>query len=370
MRFGCVMVLRRSVVAVLAAIVVACAQQQPFVDFVVVDQGRPVSDAQLIVHPVDLQGHDHHDCETYSTDAQGRVRIEKLAPGGYDLLVFHPKYIAYQTQIQIVEKDRIECPLTLGGRVQGIVTDERQAPVSHAMVRAIDPNGLIEFRNAQTDANGNFVLEGLPIQPIRLYVHSGRHRPANYDVVGIQNPGDSARVHVTVLDGRQITGRVVDAHGNPVQGATIGCTDEGALFFKTGKDGSFVLGGLGEAPVNLYGFKAGLAPHHMRQIAPGTSDLTLVLRPAARIRGELEWPRSAEGGITVGLYKDDLRIAAFVLHPTHTKFEFKDLAADRYVFVVEGTTARAEISVTEGELRDLGVLRLPDSNILEEGEKR
>jgi hypothetical protein len=365
------MIQGRTVVALLAAVLaVSCSSQAPFVDFVVTDNGTPVTNAQLVLHPSDLKQHDHHDCETYSSDSQGRVRIEKLSPGSYELVVFHPQYIVYQKQVTVAEKARIECPLTLGGRVTGTVTDERKNPVSKAMVRAIDPNGLVEFRNAETDANGRFTIEGLPIQPIRLYVHSGWHRPANYDVVGILKSGDTATAHVTVLDGKKITGRVIDVHGHPIPGATIGCTDEGALFYKTGPDGTFVLGGLGDAPVNMYGYKGGLAPHHLKQIAPGTSDLTLVLRPAATIRGHLEWPAQVTGGITVGLYRDDLRVAAFVLHPTHTKFEFKDLTADRYVLVVEGSAARMEISVTEGESRDLGCIRLPNPNILEEGEKR
>jgi hypothetical protein len=367
------MVWSRAVLVAVAAALCACRQNpaaEQFTELYVHDGATPVADAQLTLHPDDLSKLSHDECQTYTTDKNGKARVDHLDPGAYSLAVYHPIYVFYQKLVTIKGNDRLDCALTEGAYVDGVVVDSRDRPVADTMVRAIDPMALQEFRSAKSDASGQFHLTGLPIQPIRLYAHSGRHRPCTNDELSFAKPAEHKTVRLTLADGKMLTGKVVDKDGKPVEGATVGCSDEGALFWQTGTDGTFVLGGLGDDPVNAYAYKVGLAPHHIRSLLPGTKEITFVLKPPATITGQIEFPRGVEE-LTVSVVKDNLKIATVIVHPEHPKFEFKDLSADRYVLVAEGASAlRMEISVAEGETRDLGLVRLPESNLFQEGPKR
>ncbi len=361
------MVCRRAVLVLLTAALVACAARPKQTEFVIVDNGKPIADAQFAIHAEEEMGHDHHECKTYTSDAQGRIQLNPMPAGKYVVAVFHPIYVLYEKFVTLkgTPGERVECTLTQGGYLDGTIVDLKGAPVAQATVKAIDPSTLMEFRTAETDASGKFSMTGLPIGTARLYVHSGRHRPANEQVT-FRRPAERQTVTISVRDGKSISGRVVDIKGNPIPGVTIGCTDEGAQFFHTGPDGAYIIGGLGDEPVNMYGYKVGLAPHHLKAVKPGTTDIILVLRPPAIVRGEL---RIAAGEAQVSLVKGNLRVATALVRPNQSKFEFTDLCADRYILVAEGASAlRMEVAIAEGETRDLGLLR--PANLFQDGEKR
>jgi hypothetical protein len=325
----------------------------------IIGKGAPLADAQLMIHPLGGEC-DHHECKTFVSDKSGRVCLDRLHAGTYRVDVYHPIYVPLTRKVEVTGApgEKIDLTLTEGGRVVGTVLDARGAPVADATVRAIDPNGLIEFNQAKTDASGRFEMTGLPIQPLRFYVHSGYHRPGHADTREIKKPGDLAQVSISLRDGKSLAGKVVNVDGTPVQGATVGCTDEGSLFFETGADGLFRLGGLGDEPVNAYAYKVGLAPHHIKQVAPGSTELVFVLRPPATVRGAFQFPQGLPEAI-VSLVRDELKVATCIVRPVNAKFEFQDLVAGKYILQVEGPDGpihRSDVTLAEGQSVDVGAV--------------
>lgn len=327
--------------------------------------GSTVMGAQVALHHME-----QHLCRGDVTDQSGRVRFEGLLEGRYQISVNHPDFIPYAESFSVVGTlTTLDVYLTEGARVLGVVVDRSNRPVAGAVVRALAKDSNDEFGMDETDARGEFALTGLPVTTLRLYVHTGRHRPRFIEPVRFSAPGESQHMVVQVDDAYRVQGRVMAADGRPLAGAHVGCSDEGSNFVTTGDDGAFELGGIGDEPVNVFAVARGFGPQHVRGVAPNTTGLYIVLQPAARVVGEVV-PEAPIEGFEAALWKyddyfrKDLRVAALAFESPARRFEFNGLAPGDYVLeiVADGhQPAKIPAHVLAGQTLDTGAVALKRS---------
>lgn len=156
------------------------------------------------------------------TDAQGQASIRGLLAGTYDLKATSGLEVSETTGID-VERDpvKVELQLQTGRRVNLVITDstdQHSNPVAGADVVLVE-NGLSSFPiQGRTDALGHLelgpFLPGSAVLSVRA-----RGFVAKTATVVPEPPPDPLRIEL--LRGAKIEGRVVDARGFPVDGASV-----------------------------------------------------------------------------------------------------------------------------------------------------
>ncbi len=264
---------------------------------------KPVAGAALLVHALTPGGGRMR--VHASTDAEGRFRVS-LPPHRIQLEVTAAGY--GPSGIRRVPNVRsgvaIEIALAEAGTVRGRVTlasDGR--PVPGVPVHAVPLENHEQWIQTFSGSDGGYVLRGLPAGEVFVFA-AGRgyfgadlpklgedfgKEPAVLTVVG----GVAQNRDLSVRPGVAVTGRVVDAIGEPVAGCSVLAEPEGA--FPVGElptplwlgtdvstaDGSFTLDTL--LPGYSYSFLA-LAPHggwsksvtaHVEAAAPPTPEIRL-----------------------------------------------------------------------------------------------
>ena len=127
----------------------------------------------------------------------------------------------------------VEIRLARGATVSGTVTSEEDgAPVAGVTVRGLPGDywaGLLTHASASTDAEGRYSLGDLPAGTVTVYVLDSawvsrglvetraRHGPLSVELAA----GASARLDLVVERMARVEGRVTDAAGRPVAGATV-----------------------------------------------------------------------------------------------------------------------------------------------------
>jgi hypothetical protein len=199
-----------------------------------------------------------------------------------------------------------------GGTITGVVRDSQGAPIPNATVRAmVDTIGFMPRVTVTADANGAFTITGLTPAVYRLGAvatgFAARYANADdwahataYSITGATTlSGDITLFHPTAT----VSGRIVDDHGDPVVGATVGVGldwpmgmsplatyDHFGRQVVTGADGSYSVSGLtsgamrmnvtSPSPTLIGGFYSTLrGPGTPFQVAEGATvtgiDLTL-----------------------------------------------------------------------------------------------
>lgn len=97
------------------------------------------------------------------TDYAGRFNISAAPPGSYVLELHHQDFVPLRLPpVTVFEEHLTETGtsyITPGGAVQGVVLDDKGAPVVNA---AIAVAGVTPAKTARTDLGGSFILRGLP----------------------------------------------------------------------------------------------------------------------------------------------------------------------------------------------------------------
>ncbi len=246
---------------------------------VVVDtEGQPVSRARLRIAKKD--GNTTR-TRYHGTDESGRFVIRGLAAGRLQAKVEDEEHLPANVEWDIVSlRGEQRIVLQTGHTLTGRVTDETGKAVAGADVRvrfsipAPTNAGSAgrtsrflarmeleqESRGAETDAQGRYVVRGLPAGEVRLSVRTEEHEPFEESIV----IGPGSREHsVRMLRGLSIAGRVVEDGKPPpveyeicVYGPVSG-EDEEVLRVSvtreatTDPDGSFAIAGLPAGRYNL-----------------------------------------------------------------------------------------------------------------------
>ncbi len=190
------------------------------------------------------------------TDGQGRFRFDAKAyrSGTLELTVDHDRFApaSVRRDWEDDEKDVELEPIVLnaGVRVTGNVVDANGNSVVGAAVTLASANGgfggfgggrggrggrggspfggddsLLELvDSAETDATGHFVIDHVPAGQIRVRAEMAGHLPSESDR---KDGEDGATLDVGVIElgpGAVLRGVVVDAYGNPIEGAEVVAT--------------------------------------------------------------------------------------------------------------------------------------------------
>jgi protocatechuate 3,4-dioxygenase beta subunit len=200
-----------------------------------------------------------------TTDVEGRFRMTGIDPRIFGALLLDPGgpramlHLLEQSPVSGETRDLGDIVLPLSVTLRGTVVDERGLPVEGARVRGTDlpvldaladvgdfragggvlipsdatgidrdllyvpPPGLARLESrlpiptAFTDAEGGFVLTGIPAGLVALVVDDGVHRPLVRAGVATGAPGGTRDVgRLAVADGRPLTVHVEDGDGEPV----------------------------------------------------------------------------------------------------------------------------------------------------------
>jgi hypothetical protein len=319
-------------------------------------EGGPVSGAAVVVERGDDQP--LPPLASALTGPDGAATLSPVPFGSWRLLVVHGELAKHRRPIEVVaERVELEVSLERGVRIEGSVIDSRGRGVKEATVRVISASSNTEHARQESDSSGAFAIAGLDLADYRLYVHTGRHRPRWMGPQRFGRHGELWRVVVELEEGRTLSGKVVNASGEPVAGAHVGAADEGSALTSADPQGRFELGGLADGPVNVYATAPGYGPSHVRGVFPSGKPIEILLELAASISGELRLEAPASS-VMVSVCRhdpqiaDELCIARQRYEPPSTSFLLENLPVGVYDLVIEADahdSQRVSVSLSPGQ---------------------
>jgi protocatechuate 3,4-dioxygenase beta subunit len=180
------------------------------------------------------------------TDPNGEYTIDSLEPGEKTISFTRSGYIAQQKTVTIgASKDsRLDVQLSTGMRATGTVTTDAGATVPDAIVRAMSASDMDGGREARTDANGAFTIEGLAPGH---YTFSAAKQGFASGTLRDVDIATSGPVRVILKSGGVITGHV--------NGLTAQELEQTTVFASVAGGGVNIMGGGGgsTAPVDSAG---------------------------------------------------------------------------------------------------------------------
>ncbi len=119
----------------------------------------------------------------------------------------------------------VELTLGVGGPVEGVVLAPDGTPAGGAVVTALPaagPAGTHAFgpRSARTGDDGRFRLARLPAGRVRLLAVRGEERALGAPIA-VRNGARTGAIELTLAPVPALAGRVLDAEGRPVPGASV-----------------------------------------------------------------------------------------------------------------------------------------------------
>jgi protocatechuate 3,4-dioxygenase beta subunit len=230
--------------------------------------------------------------------------LRKSAEWSLRLTVTHPSYPKTEKRLDLAGQraGKIgEVVLPLGIQVRGRVTDPEGKPRSgvYVVAASLQEDALKAQWNlqAETDAKGAFVVNGIPAGEGRLLLYPDLTRPASSFSTTRRSPWLSDSFTGTnggVIDlgtivmhpAGTISGRVIDADGTPLKTATVGVRVEfrglTSPWTTTGADGSFTLWDIPPGEYTLHASQArgekGVLEGEVKGVRPDGPEVTVQLK--------------------------------------------------------------------------------------------
>ena len=217
-------------------------------EIVVVDQENknPITDAAVVVRSSYIKQTYRRHNTLYTTDSQGHCHI-KLAKDELSTIWINAQKSGFATihkswsnygssafgRVPLVNlPQRCVLEMVRAGSVGGIVQDTEgnaiEAVEVHCKARLEEPSGIINInRCVQTDANGNWRVDGVPSEMDRLtlrlrHAEYGGDNRSSRRITGQALLNAKAFKHVEVLKkGLTIKGKILDGQEDPVIRATV-----------------------------------------------------------------------------------------------------------------------------------------------------
>lgn len=347
-------------------------------------EGQPLEGALVVVYDARL-GY-----ALDETDAAGVFRIEGLPPNPYRVRVLPPferniaeqwwggglEYCEASAVLLAADSavESLEIRLSAGGEIEGWLRHPNGAALADALVLAESAGTpLAEERVASTDAEGRFLLRGLPPEEgsqgsfhLRVaaeglpeqYPNGGGYSPEGESPLVVA-PGERIDVGtLQLLPGVVVGGAVLGPHGPLLQGsATVYSPSQTSTVPVV--DGRYEARGLPPGEVIAWVEAEGLAttyapdlsePMVVRTIAEEgavVDDVDIQLASEARLVGRVEGQGDLSSG-SVLAYIESHRVGLGVPLAEDGSFEVGQLAAGRWEIFVYG----AELGRVDDYLRD------------------
>ena len=221
------------------------------------------------------------------TDENGRFEIKGIPPGPARIVVIPDRLPPSMQTLEVSGDAEVEVGLQTGVDLEGTVFSGG-IPVANAAVslRLSGPEAVGEarpFREAVTDAEGRYRLEGLdPGRSARMVIIASGYRPIE---LGVRTPEDIPP-RIDLDPGVQMRGRIVATGGAPVEGVRIqaGQGEGYTAAALSGIGGEVRLGGLIPRPVVLRAHVDGYAPARLELQEPADG-WTIILRRNGGVSG-------------------------------------------------------------------------------------
>ncbi len=129
--------------------------------------GRPIAGAQVRTTPPI-----RHAAAT--TDDRGRFELAHIAPGPIELAAQAKGYVPAQRKVAAGEAAPVEIRLEAGRAITGRLVNQANRPIAGASLQLeLGPSNRWVWPTAQTDRDGRFRVEGVPIEGGTLVVRQG-----------------------------------------------------------------------------------------------------------------------------------------------------------------------------------------------------
>jgi len=365
-------------------------QGAPVSGTVVDDHGKPVAGARVTYHGTSdwsQQGDPRYDAVTTGTD--GAFAIAAMPAGTFRFAAAHPEYAPGSSpQVTLdgkTEKRGIAIQLDAGVVVKGRVIDDAKQPVAGARVRiGKSARRRMVFqppREAYSDAAGNFEIRGLPKAELALVAIADAGASGTKEIDATR--GDVTGVELVIDVTGTIAGIVVDAAGQPIEGAQVSAgpnfRDQAALDFSqfrlrgfpeelTDAAGKFTLTGLAPGSYEITAMRERAATRGRRGASQGivattgTKDLKITLQAEGGIKGKIA---IADGSVPIAF-----TISLGMTEQSFTgtsEFEIDALAPQSYELNVRGPSFQSRgqtVLVEPGKTTDVGTITVAKGRTL------
>jgi len=159
------------------------------------------------------------------TDPNGEYSMEAQEPGERTFSFVRSGYVSDSKTVNLTGKEvRLDVQLSSGMHLGGVVTTDSGTPVPDAIVRASSASDSTFGREARSDANGTFTMEGLApghytFSATKTGYANGFARDVDVTTV---NP-----VRITMTSGALITGHVTGLTADELSSATVMASSSG-----------------------------------------------------------------------------------------------------------------------------------------------
>ena len=183
--------------------------------------GNPVSEAYVVLYD------DERELGSAITDSEGKYLIYGFNVAEASVKVQADGFATSKTTVSFADATDVELDITLdeGLTFSGTVTTTSGANAVGCLLALRDVNdGVVAY--SYVDAYGTFALENLPVGNFELSVYSTSNAlvwSSDVEIVSDQNVANYA----ITLNLTSIVGKVSDASGSPVEGATLILSGEG-----------------------------------------------------------------------------------------------------------------------------------------------
>jgi len=355
----------------------------PVSGIVVDDKRQPVGDARVIYSGASdwsMQADPRLDGAVTGPD--GKFTFTALPAGSFRFVARHESFAPGSSVITTLDGSHatvgIEIALVAGATVAGSVVDGSQQPVASARVRiAVVSRGMVgtEPRQVFTDADGTFVVRGLPKKPLEAVALAETGSSANLAVDA--SAGDVKDVVITIDQTGSISGLVVDKTGNPLDGVQVSALPDfraagpgmDPMNFRlrgmpqelTNGAGEFEIVGLAPGSYNVRASRSSANRGRMfgldggQQAQAGARNLRIVLPADGGITGKVAF---ADGTVP-STFSVGVGFSSEPMANQDGAFELRDLPPQKYTVTVRGPEfdqTTVDVTVVEGEIADAGSL--------------
>lgn len=282
----------------------------------------------------------NHENMEVEADAQGFHTLISVPVGEYHIEGAMPHYIAksVHTLVEPGKTSEVVLALELGARLEGRVFDPQGRPNPGAHLNLLNPDKGITMTptlSAVSDAEGHYVIDGIPLLDLHLYVYHPRYKAWWKKDMPFRNPDFTVHQDVTMEEGCRLAGLVTDAEGRPVADAVLYATNEAIIVETSDAQGRFTILGLGTGPIRLKVQAKGYGTHYQQGLTPNSEGVQVRLARPGSLKGSLEAaPPPEHFQITLFRYDPALgqeqRLDVLNFSGTRGSFELPDLAPGRY----------------------------------------
>jgi hypothetical protein len=329
--------------------------------FTITSKGRPVTDSKITVQRAGT-----NDFMVIATESDGTQLLRGLPPVEYSILVEHPDYKAHEAEVTLAAGQTIQMPVDLktGARIFGIVRDKAGNPIPETRVFLLVNGEMPVTRSAvYTNDKGYYAINGVPPGKFGIRFRHKDFKPLDHPDLPFRAPDDEWEINKVLEIGARVSGRVVDEHGSPIEGAVVVVSNENSAGLqKSDKDGLFTVPGLNDGPARVMASREGYGKVEFNGIPTNGADIELRLPKGGKIAGRVvvdEAPRQVQVVLArydAGLRKDVMYDCKFFPDPPNGTFTYPDIAPGTYSLeiLIEGYVAneRPQITVAPGQTVD------------------